>query len=229
MSTAYSTTTYKKDINTLEELDQSGLSITTKNVDIFGGPTGSKVGASLTKRIHDNSSAISIFIAANKRMTSVVERKVDAALVIESNFTDKDGIPKLHVVNECPRSYHLAYIVYKDYPFLKQINGFFQRTVEAGLNDKWYFDTEFSILLSSRQSKGEIEKTKKLTLVDVQTSFWFLVISLTMSTIAFCGEIVIFYGGKAHGRCCKRKSTKIKTVRTDVKNKKKNQQYPFLF
>lgn len=222
MSTAYSTTSFRKDINTLEELDRSGLSISTKNTDIFGGTNGSHVGSSLTKKIISSKSN-STNITATERKTSVVERRTDAGQMIQLNFTGKDGQPKLHVVNECPRSYHLAYIVYKDFPLLFHLNRYFQRTVEAGLNDKWYYDTEFAMLLKNRQLEEAGETTKKLTILDVQTSFWFLVISLVMSVLVFFVEIFVFYGGKLCQRFSKKK--KVKRKNNDYNQK----QYPFLF
>lgn len=167
-------------------------------------------------------------IAAIERTTSIVERRTDAGQMIQFNFTDKDGQPKLHVVNECPRSYHLAYIVYKDFPLLYHLNKFFQKTVEAGLNDKWYYDTEFAMLLKSRQKEEDAVTTKKLTIVDVQTSFWFLVISLVMSIVVFFTEMFIFYGGKLCERFSKKKKVKRNVIKNGIENYNQKQ-YPFLF
>lgn len=43
-----------------------------------------------------------------------------------------DGSPKLHLVKECPREYHLAYIVKKGWPLLPRFSKIINRFFEAG-------------------------------------------------------------------------------------------------
>lgn len=186
LTTAYSTITHLPDIKTLEELDQSGLRIATKNDDIFGiNNTG--VAKRLSDRIDYNHHE-SMDTAAAKRHVIVVQVKLDAQLLIRLNYSYSDGEPMLHIVEECPRSYHSSYLTYKGYPFFDRINKFFQATVEAGLNYKWYYDTQFSLLLKIRQSESDNEITKMLSLKDFQTAFILLVHGLLLSIVVFCCE-----------------------------------------
>lgn len=190
LSTAYSKTSYYKDINTLTELDKSGLHVASSSVDIFGVNV-SAVGDNLSKKFV-KSSNISTQLAARDRNITVVQRRNDAKLVLEHYYTNRFGEDELHLVDECPRSYHLSYIVYKGYPFLKQINQFIERVFGAGLSTQWYHWTEFSILLKDRINRMDGEKDKKLTFLDVQGSFLFLVIGVVLSTCVFACEVIKF-------------------------------------
>lgn len=138
------------------------------------------------------SSNISTLNAAKKRNIAVVQRRNDAKSVIEFYYTNQFGQAELHLLDECPRSYHLSYIVYKGYPFLKQINHFLERVYESGLPSRWYDWTEFSMLLKDRINRTVGEENKKLSFLDVQTSFLFLVIGAVLSTGVFVYEIIKF-------------------------------------
>lgn len=170
-------------------MDKSGYTIETSNDDIFGVNV-TKVGDRLSKKIIKGTKALQG--VAEEKNFAAVERKADAKLMIERNFTNKYGEPLLHIVEDCPRSYHLAYIVYKGFPLLKYINDFLVRCVEAGLINKWYYFTDFSILLPLRlQSEGQDHLERKLTILDVQTSFVILIMGIAISLIIFLAEIII--------------------------------------
>lgn len=54
---------------------------------------------------------------------------------MQTSYENADGRSSLHVVKECPRDYHLGYIVRKGWPFLSRFKNTLLRLFEAGTVD----------------------------------------------------------------------------------------------
>lgn len=111
---SYTTESYYPNINTLKKFDESGLRIGTASqslAETFVGDT--PMGKNLRKKVVINSGSSSMDRAAYHRDFAALERSGDAKMRIRAEFTRPDGFELLHVVKECPRSYHVAYIVSK--------------------------------------------------------------------------------------------------------------------
>lgn len=121
-----------------------------------------------------------------------VERDTDAAVMIEMNFTLSNGEPRLHVVQECPRFFYLNYIVYKGYPFLRQINRYLMAINSAGLPEKWYDITKYSLLLNNRLKSPHQNEHKPLSNFDMQAAFFSLFVGQCLSAFVFVCEIIFF-------------------------------------
>lgn len=185
MSTAYSTTSYYKDINTLEELDTSGLKIYSAINYIFGINV-SEIGNRLSKKVLPDYEG-STYALSKRRDFSVIDRRLDSEVLIEMKYSDNNGRYLIHIVSECPMSYNLVYITYKGYPFLRHINKYIEHIVSAGLSDKWYKDVKYALVLRSRQNRTQAGQ-KKLSMKDVQTSFYILGIGYLIATLVFIYE-----------------------------------------
>lgn len=126
-----------KNIDTLEELDASGLKIITSSPsyrNIFGdNQSVPELFRSLKAKIFfENSHIQSIDRVLSSNDICTLERRTDTDIKIQTRYLNDDGTPKLHVVKECPRHYFLTYIVYKDFPLLYRFNKLILRYTEAG-------------------------------------------------------------------------------------------------
>lgn len=84
--TSFSTTVYEAEIDTLEQLDKSGLPIVTSanTIKNFFGTDNNTVRSSLRKKyIIENSTAIEI--AAYERRVCTVERSSDIRIIIKAS------------------------------------------------------------------------------------------------------------------------------------------------
>ncbi|ETN60805.1 hypothetical protein AND_007556 [Anopheles darlingi] len=169
LTTAFSTVTYYHDINTLDALDRSGLTIGTSSrslMDIFGNVTGNPLYQSLKSKLHIlNVSAR--HRAAFERDLCSIERRSDVHLIINTEYKRPNGQPMLHVVEECPRVYSLAHIVRNGWSFAPLFNDAISRFIESGLTRKWSLDIENALTTHKRiqqtMENPEEETLRKLT------------------------------------------------------------------
>ncbi|XP_052902928.1 uncharacterized protein LOC128310342 [Anopheles moucheti] len=200
LTTAFSTKSYYKDLNTLAALDQSAMPIATSSrslLDIFGNASLSPLYRSLKGKLQVlNESAR--HRAAYERDVCSIERHSDVHLIINTEYKRPNGQPMLHVVEECPRVYSLAYIVRKGWPFAPLFDAAIYRFVESGLCMKWYYDTEDALILQKR-IRQQIEHReepalRKLTVVDMQTSFYIMAMGVFISLMVFVIESFVGRG-----------------------------------
>ncbi|XP_053678329.1 uncharacterized protein LOC128728682 [Anopheles nili] len=194
LTTAFSTKSYLSDINTLAALDQSGLPIGTSSrslLDIFGNDTLSPLFRSLKGKLLVVNESARHRAAFSRDMCSI-ERRSDVHLIINTEYVRSNGQPMLHVIEECPRVYSLAYIVRKGWSFAPLFNAAIDRFVESGLCIKWYTDTEDALTLQTRIrqtiERRDESSLRKLTLVDIQTSFYIMTLGIVASLVVFVIE-----------------------------------------
>ncbi|RZB73478.1 SBP bac 3 domain containing protein [Asbolus verrucosus] len=186
---AFTKPTYYKDINTLEELDSSGLPMAPT---FFNFATdNSTVMSNLNKR---RSSQIigDIFdmIAHQRNVTSVV-RKRDNWFRLKTSYLDKDSKSLLHLVDECFATFFVSFIVSKDLILLPTINNVITRLFESGLTLKWYSDVQFSIYLEKLMAKGKKkELMRPFSLKDIRAAFSVWILGLFLATLTFSFEIM---------------------------------------
>uniref|UniRef100_A0A182NSF8 Ionotropic glutamate receptor C-terminal domain-containing protein n=1 Tax=Anopheles dirus TaxID=7168 RepID=A0A182NSF8_9DIPT len=197
LTTAFSTKSYYKDLNTLAALDLSGLPIGTSSrslLDIFGNHSLSPLYHSLKGKLQIlNESAR--HRAAFQRDVCCIERHSDVHLIINTEYIRPSGLPMLHVIDECPRVYSLAYIVRKGWPFAPLFNAAIFRFVESGLSMKWYADTEDALIMQKRirqmMEQREESALRKLTMTDMQTSFYIMALGMLASSVVFIVEAFV--------------------------------------
>ncbi|XP_046602648.1 uncharacterized protein LOC124296629 [Neodiprion lecontei] len=193
---------YYRNLNTLAELDQSGLLIgtTSPNLgDIFGEDDNSPTLTHLRQKIKifAKSKVRTIDKAASGRNIAAIERRNDLMLSTKTKFLDEHGEPILHVVNECPRTYHLAYMVQRDAFFLKRMNVLLRRMFDSGLTTYWYNSTVDSLIMKHHYAMAKRIETRSKLLAfkfeNLQISFITLGCGLLLSTIVFIGERIKFF------------------------------------
>lgn len=146
---------YYKNLQTLQDLDKSGLKIVTSSESLrtlFGFEhDASPLLKSLIRKFQIFEIDNPIQRTAYKRDMCSVERYSDINIIIkvavfiafqlllyrinehfQTTYQRPDGSAFVHVINECPRHYFLAYIVKKGWPFLSCFNYMLIKFSEAG-------------------------------------------------------------------------------------------------
>ncbi|XP_055844522.1 uncharacterized protein LOC129910943 [Episyrphus balteatus] len=192
LATVYIHPMYYQDINNLHELDESGLDIVYKYTsfkdDLFFSET-SPLFAALNKKLRylGDLDADLIQHLANHRDIASVTRY--SSLILESN--DYILKKKIHVVEECPKHYMIAYAMPKDSPFGEKINQLLLRFLNGGLINKWIADMHAKAdrLIMSQMIIHGNSAFKVLTLVDLQLAFYVVVLGSLLSMILLGAEI----------------------------------------
>jgi ABC-type amino acid transport substrate-binding protein len=185
---SFSATSYYAEINTLEELDNSGLKILT-SLNIFNN-NESSLFERLQSNVIDRNESAKEAVAYHKNVVAL-ERKKDANL-FKYVYVTREGIPLLHVVQECPISYHLAFIVTEGSPYLPRFNQLIRRMFESGLTEKWYNDVVECIIMKEKFKNSEDgKKVKPFTLYDMQLPFIVLILGVTSSICVFTYEFYL--------------------------------------
>lgn len=188
---SFSTKSYYADVDTLEELDQSGLRIAT-SLDIFSNRTPLLANLE-NKRTVLNISALDR--AAFYRDVAAVERKEDANLLINTQYKrEDDGYPLLHLMKKCPSSVFIAYVVPNGSPYLNRFNFILYKFSEAGLLEKWYRDVIDALIWDKlkRDSFYLNDDQKAINFNDVKAAFCLLTIGLFVGCIVLIVERRIF-------------------------------------
>lgn len=85
-----------------------------------------------SKLMLNNKNKTSMGRTAYDRDVCCVERKADLKLIINTKFGSSAGVPLVHVIDECPRDYYVAYITRKAWPLLPSFNQKVMHFSEAG-------------------------------------------------------------------------------------------------
>ncbi|XP_039282837.1 uncharacterized protein LOC111062548 [Nilaparvata lugens] len=201
---SFSTRTYKKDINTLEDLDKSHLKVyvASKNLgDTFLAENNAIMSSLFKKFIYnfkDESNRGRWKRIAYDKDIAVLGKERD--LIDQINLVTENGDPLLHLVKECPRAYHSAYSVGVNSPYMESINRIIGQSLAAGLFKSWFFNN-----MSKRQSVNVVNQETwrsdnvTFSLEHLTVAFTTLVVGLSLASVVFLLELVTY-------RCCCRKS-----------------------
>lgn len=179
---------YGTDIHTLEQLDNSNLQILT--------------GSSSTRDILKNggyvvSRKFKVFEGTREEMiqhvlkseVAITERESSVRFLV-TKYILPDGTKLMHMVEECPAYYYLAYILPKRTPYLQVFNSFFHKVIESGLTEKWNWDsTDIKTKLSYTKSQLKQKTLKLFSLSDLQLAFYILATGMLFSALVFGAEL----------------------------------------
>jgi hypothetical protein len=202
---------YYPDIDTLEDLDVSGLSIYTKApslIDTFGSAQINSTASTfdinstmdrLSRRVKVAVGRINLWsVASTERNVAVLARKTHEYGLPLNKYRANDGSFLLHVVTECPRHYLLGYLVPRGSPYLPYFNQGIARLVEAGIVEHWKKITPPSTERYDAFDKTNLteiaqvntENPKVFSLKDLQLAFYILVVGLSVSIVIFLFEMI---------------------------------------
>lgn len=186
-----------KDIDTLEELDESGLPIFTMEqalydlFDLIDTPTTQRLSKRLTLTNFPHSVDL-IEQVADHRNFSLLLSLIEIETLLD---TYPINTRLLHCVQECPIIYFSSYMVPKGSPYLKDINTIVGRLFESGLIRKWYYDAIYEIFLPIRLeyagSGTEYSKQKEFSLRDLVIAFVVLIFGYGLSGLALLIEFCL--------------------------------------
>ncbi|XP_078033889.1 uncharacterized protein LOC144468351 [Augochlora pura] len=187
LAASFSRLHYYDDIDTLEQLEQSGLAILTTSRDIIDDALTDSTSPTL-KRLHDR------MMYANE---SEIKRRLfhsrDAAYLYQLTLLpfkyDKHQRRKLHIVKECPKDYILANIIQEGSPFRDRVNSILSRLNNAGFYGKWYRDHIVSRLASQHDRKDESIVHRKITVRHLLIPFAIFHFGLAVSAVVFIYEL----------------------------------------
>ena len=193
--TEISSPNYYPDINTLEQLADSGLPIATSYqglLDTFSGsdsPTMMRLAANVRFARH----------SLETRRRIAYERDY-AAIASLSNvphflaqYVGPFDNPLLHAVQETPRGYFMSYVMPKHSPYVRRINFITSTLIESGFINKWEADEARENHTPERQNHTHVERSNlyAYSMNDLQTAFFVLASGLTCGILVFIAEIIV--------------------------------------
>ncbi|XP_025157933.1 uncharacterized protein LOC105182887 isoform X2 [Harpegnathos saltator] len=187
---------YYRDIDSMEDLDASGLPIlfTSFAMSDFFGPKNdtdtTPLIQSLRRKLRHGYNVVKN--AAYYRNVTGLVRKHHFPILNEE-LVDTGGAPLLHLIKECPGTYYLSYLLPRDSILRDRVNALIARLNQAGLPTLWTSRTIRRIiakrkLVVKRQSESEAKGFVAFSLSDLQTSFFTLLVGLSLSMVVFCHE-----------------------------------------
>ncbi|XP_050450325.1 uncharacterized protein LOC126850903 isoform X2 [Cataglyphis hispanica] len=185
---------YYPDINTLRELDASGLVIALASIsltDLFDDDNSSTVMRNLRSKLRYGENAV-VNAAYYRNGSGFAKENYFPAF--SAQFVDVDGGPLLHLVKECPGAFFLSYLLPKNSILQEGINEWISRLNQGGLTLLWSKQNIESIKkeLTKRTTLTTNEKQMSdfvpFNLSDVQSSFYMLLTGQLISAIIFFHE-----------------------------------------
>lgn len=190
---------YYPDINTLEDLYNSGLDVLVNYngiIDVFDGYE-SKVMVGLNKRVKlDPECAKDILKYLQENNVAILTS--DLTLRYQEITNLNAFKTTLHYVKECPQHYNLGYMLPRGSVYYEAINTLVSRVHDAGLFGLWLQDLyayrKESTLNTSVSVKSEnifeTSNIRMLTYDDLELHFFLLYCGLTVSLFVFVLEIL---------------------------------------
>jgi hypothetical protein len=186
--TNFSTSVFHADINTLQELDESGLPIAMMHWNF--PKTDSDLIRSLENKAVRKSQDSLDFVAYQRNLSSC-ESKAYTEFLMNSKYIDQDGLPLLHIVNECLGTYLIINIVPKDSAFLTVFDNVITKSVESGLIIKWNNDIIDSLTIEKMINMNRNRTSlKSFSIYDVQSAFYIIILGYICSLLLFLCEVL---------------------------------------
>uniref|UniRef100_A0A182SIL7 Ionotropic glutamate receptor L-glutamate and glycine-binding domain-containing protein n=1 Tax=Anopheles maculatus TaxID=74869 RepID=A0A182SIL7_9DIPT len=160
-----------KNLDTLAELDASGLTITVTApaliVDVFGTERpGSTIGNLKQRLVIEHNPGRPAAYGVLEGVTAGLIRNQDFGR-LSTKYLSDEGNARLHRLRECPRSYTLAYLYPRGSPLYRAANDHILHFLQHGLYAKWQRDAAHILAMnralkvharhirSGRQGQGE--------------------------------------------------------------------------
>lgn len=184
LATCYTHPMYYKNIDTLQQLADTGKNIIIKYpammTDLFPEDS-SQLYRTLYHRMKliEDTDLIAVDVTERMGMAGVT-RKTTLRLSQEDEH--------VHLIPECPRSYNLAYIHSKHWVLAQRLNEIILDLLAGGIVNKWIEDVNFSIKLQSMKKQTAIVHRRELRIDDLMLSFLILGTGNAFSTFLFVIE-----------------------------------------
>lgn len=113
--------------------------------------------------------------------------------------TSQYGEEKLHLIQECPSTYHTTFIVRKQWTYSEIFNKKIVQLLEAGFIDFWKESSKDALDLGNAIAlhRNQTERTIQLNLQSCSLFFLGLIAGATLSTLVFLYEYYYYAGGRS--------------------------------
>jgi len=197
LATVYIRPLYYRDPSTLKELDESGQPIYIKHPafkdDLFYGHDSA---------VYRRLDAKMLLVAeGEERLIEMVSKRGGFAGVTRSASLELSDIryvmtKKVHKIPECPKNYHIAYVLPRPSPYLEEVNRVVLRLVAAGIVGLWTAEAKERAKWSIQRfpdylAEMDVGRWKVLTMSDFQLAFYALTIGCLLSAAVCLAEIFI--------------------------------------
>ncbi|XP_017122447.1 uncharacterized protein LOC108142882 [Drosophila elegans] len=197
LATVYIRPLYYRDTNTLRELDESGHPIYIKHPafkdDLFYGHD-SEVYRRLDAKM-------TLVAEGEERLIEMVSKRGGFAGVTRSASLQLSDIryvmtKKVHKIPECPKNYHIAYVLPRPSPHLEEVNRIVLRLVAGGIVGLWTGEAKERAKWSIQRfpeylAQLDVGRWKVLTISDVQLAFYALTIGCLLSAVVCMAEVFL--------------------------------------
>lgn len=185
---------YRSNINTLQELFQSNLTlgIHNRHVRLFNRSIEpeNKYYASVMNRIETiNDEKNKEIIEERQFQYAVLMRKTEALYISRMTVNRQNGRPIFHVVPDCPVPCFIVYGLRYGSPYLNKIDNIIHHLHQGGISQFWAESEEQK---GTQNKFGTENKEKPLNLGNVKEIFVVWSIGLLISIIVFFVEIIFY-------------------------------------
>ncbi|XP_022210980.2 uncharacterized protein LOC111066569 [Drosophila obscura] len=200
LATVYIRPLYYRDANTLADLDESGKPIYIKHPafkdDLFYGHDSA---------VYRRLDAKMMLVAEGEgRLIDMVSKQGKFAGVTRSASLQLNDIryvmtKKVHKIPECPKTYHIGYVLPRPSPYLEQLNYVVLRLLAGGFVQLWTGEMKERAKWSIQRfpdylAQLDVGRWKVLTLSDVQLAFYALTIGCLLAASVCLVEM--YFGRK---------------------------------
>lgn len=184
LATCYVKPLYYRNVETLEEFAATKQNILVKYpammTDIFPSDS-SELFRTLYKRMMlvPNASLTAIQVTNNMHMAGVARK---TTLKIQKEEDD------VHLIPECPRSYHLSYVYSKHWVLAEYVDSIILDLKQAGIIEKWIGDVNFRIKLEKSKTSETAVHHRVLRIDDFALAFSILASGCCFGFVLFLIE-----------------------------------------
>jgi hypothetical protein len=195
ISTVFVKPLYFKDINSLEQLDASGAIIKVKYpgflTDVFTNDSAAPdTYRNLNKRMKliEDTNVFTLDLVRDVPNTATITRK--STLKLDNSIYFMKG--QLHLIEECPKNYFLAYMMPTHSLYAERINEILLDIQRFGFINNWIDSLNFcETLISMRSMRDEVEPSAFLQFDDLKFPFYVVVGGNCFGIVVLLLELLI--------------------------------------
>lgn len=185
LATCYLHPMFYKNIETLEQFADSQLKIVIKYpammTDIFPEDSSALFHTLYTRMVLIPNPNLDAMNVTQQMNMAGVTRKTTLKVQKEEDY--------VHIVPECPRTYHLSYIISKHWILAGELDMIILNLKQAGLISKWIEDVNFRIKLETSRLHPPEPHQRSLQVDDLMLSYMILGVGSSVGLLLFIIEL----------------------------------------
>ncbi|KAL1129910.1 hypothetical protein AAG570_012854 [Ranatra chinensis] len=185
---------YEREIRTLADLARSGLPVLTKSANLLdtfdGGDTEVMVALRSRLGVESGYTGDMLTWMLQTRKIASLGREFELKIKIGNNFSDAGGRALVHIVEECPRTYHLSYSMPRGTLLYESFNRLLALLVSSGIVRSPTLNRAHLTTGDRYTERGAYGGARPFTLENLKIAFAFLVLGFILSIVTFIVELV---------------------------------------